>query len=329
MHRTEGDGYILESGNRRFVDKSPPTYVGTVMPGEWANAVQEEIINVVVAAGLTPSVSESADRTLGWNQLKTALFDSEALDTTALADDAVTTDKIFDCDLSKLSWVQANGGADITYASGGITDRLELDLEGITFTKDTTTPDTTNKGLYTYNNIFLEQYDGSDLEYRIYVNGQNANISGIFYTDPTIYESYNASPVVGYTHTRTVSVINEQVNLSYDGLHFVQAGLDSFKTLKFSVADMDGVSWTGSGPWYAYIDTGLSTSSTQPMTAQFRYREVSSGKITVAAATTDTYAYNYIFEQVGGTWRARVTIPDDINGGTYDQRWLTVWYAKI
>jgi hypothetical protein len=116
MHRTEGDGYVLESGYRRFVDQDLPYEPGTVLPSEWANAVQEELVNLIESAGLTLETSAANDRTSGWTQLKEAIFESAAIDTAALADGAVTDDKMASCALGKIIW--GGSGFDIESVSG-------------------------------------------------------------------------------------------------------------------------------------------------------------------------------------------------------------------
>ena len=111
MHRIDYDGYVTESGLRRFIDQLEPGTPGTILGAQWMNAVQEELANVVTAAGETVQASPSADRAAGWHQLADAIFESNAIGenamapnaihTAAIADDAVTKEKISSVDLSR------------------------------------------------------------------------------------------------------------------------------------------------------------------------------------------------------------------------------------
>ncbi len=119
MHRVDSDGYVMEGVNRRFIDQALPGTPGTVDGAEWNNAVQEELLGVLAAAGITPAASSAADRAGGWSQLAQAIFQSGAIGTNALANFAVTTAKI------------ANGsvtGAKIDVNSVGNTQITDLDL---------------------------------------------------------------------------------------------------------------------------------------------------------------------------------------------------------
>lgn len=93
MHRVDADGYITVLGERRFVDRSLPTYEGTVDGANWNNAVQEEIATVVEHAGLTLRSTGAADESAGWTQLKEAIFDSGKIGDAALDND-IGLDKI-------------------------------------------------------------------------------------------------------------------------------------------------------------------------------------------------------------------------------------------
>jgi hypothetical protein len=113
MHRIDYDGYVEEGGLRRFIDEVIPGTPGTILGAEWMNAVQEEILGCLTAAGITPRNSSVTDRAGGWGQLATALFSSRKLGEAALEADCITTDKlrdlavtddkIFGLDLAKVS----------------------------------------------------------------------------------------------------------------------------------------------------------------------------------------------------------------------------------
>lgn len=58
MHRIDGEGATQDN---RFTEGNPSTgTIATVVTADWANAVQEEIIAVLEAAGIEPSKSNSA-----------------------------------------------------------------------------------------------------------------------------------------------------------------------------------------------------------------------------------------------------------------------------
>lgn len=89
MHRTEGDGYLDEGGLRRFVDQNLPTYFGTVDTGEYNNAIQEELCNIVELCGGTlngggANGTAAGDRTAGWRQVYDAIFQDGNIDDNAI-----------------------------------------------------------------------------------------------------------------------------------------------------------------------------------------------------------------------------------------------------
>ena len=86
MHRTEGDGYVLEGGLRRFKDRNLPTYIGTIDTAEYNNAVQEEICSIIETLGGTVAVDAATDRTAGWHQLYDLIFQSEKITDAAISD---------------------------------------------------------------------------------------------------------------------------------------------------------------------------------------------------------------------------------------------------
>lgn len=109
MHRVDADGTIDVGGERRFVDRALPTYEGTVDGAYWNNAVQEEIATVVEYAGLTLRASGAADESAGWDQLKTAIFESTAISNGALSSD--------------LSLTKFSQG-DLGWTNGGVTSAM-------------------------------------------------------------------------------------------------------------------------------------------------------------------------------------------------------------
>lgn len=86
MHRTEGDGFVVEGGNNRFKDQALPTYPGTVDTAEYNNAVQEEICNLIELLGGTVEADAATDRANGWRQLYDLLLDDENITDAAMSD---------------------------------------------------------------------------------------------------------------------------------------------------------------------------------------------------------------------------------------------------
>jgi hypothetical protein len=172
MHRTEADGHITESGLRRHVDRNPPV-TGTTLAAEFANAVQEELVNAIVDAGITLNASAAADRTAGWNQLSTAIFNSEAIDTPAIADEAVTNAKIDSVSLSKIT----NGTLDLDETVGSTDYNLSLTEQWIKFTQEIGT--TRHEGFFDHARLILEKKEsGITTEYFQLVAGDGIKFLG-------------------------------------------------------------------------------------------------------------------------------------------------------
>jgi hypothetical protein len=89
-HRTEGAGYVLESGKRRFIDQNLPGTPGTVDPAESSNMFQEEICNVIELQGGTVAASAAADRAAGWRQLNDTIFENGNITESALNPETVS-----------------------------------------------------------------------------------------------------------------------------------------------------------------------------------------------------------------------------------------------
>jgi len=86
MHRTEGDGFVVEGGKNRFKDQALPTYKGTMDTAEYNNAVQEEICNLITMLGGTIEADAATDRANGWFQIYTLLLNSAKITNAAIAD---------------------------------------------------------------------------------------------------------------------------------------------------------------------------------------------------------------------------------------------------
>lgn len=96
MHETEADGFLSESGRRKYQNVALPGIQGTQHDAEDRNAVQFELINAIEYAGITLEADAASDKTAGYVQLREAIFESAAIDTAAIADSAVETAKIND-----------------------------------------------------------------------------------------------------------------------------------------------------------------------------------------------------------------------------------------
>lgn len=81
MHEIDGDGYLSSGGHRYFADEDLPTRKATQVTHQWANAVQEEIANVIRAEGIT--LNTSSESYAAMNQLNAAIDHKVADEATA------------------------------------------------------------------------------------------------------------------------------------------------------------------------------------------------------------------------------------------------------
>jgi hypothetical protein len=88
MHEINGDGYLSSGGHRYFADEDLPTRKATQVTHQWANAVQEEIANVVRAEGIT--LNSPTESYAQMNQLNTAI-DAKVADEASARSAADTT----------------------------------------------------------------------------------------------------------------------------------------------------------------------------------------------------------------------------------------------
>lgn len=91
MHRTDGEDFVEIGGKRYFANENLPTTPGSIMDENFSNALQEEIIAAIEAAGITIAVDGDSDPR---DQLMKAIFQSESISTLGLADGGVETDKL-------------------------------------------------------------------------------------------------------------------------------------------------------------------------------------------------------------------------------------------
>lgn len=319
MHRTEGSGYILEGGLRRFTETPP----GSSVPAEWMNAVQEEIANVLVAANVTIKATAALDRSANWDQMAEAIFSSEAIDTAALADDAVTDDKISDCDVSKLTYDAAFGGADLEHISGGVTYNLTIKANNLALTRSEGVLE--DSVVLTTNGIEITHLDSGSVDDYAVFESSGVNVS--HWTSYLITGYTTAfNPFDGFTNFwMSGSSVFSSATLKYSGLQFIDNGTSSGDPVKCASFSFDGVTWTGSSPYYGTITSTLHGNN-KPLMAQFSWRVVSSGITHVANSNNFSTVYDYTFTPNGSYWDIQVAVPLDLNGATYDRRKLLVWY---
>lgn len=191
MHRNDGPNFTTIGGLRFFEDINAPGTVGTTMISDFANAVQEEIAGVIEGVGLALNPSGTADTSAGWGQLYRAIFETSAINTSALSDSAVTaakldsgaviTDKILngavtnvkiaDYDLSKgfgqIAVSEVAGPATNTWTASALSDTRSLSTIGFTGAATRSAQTTT----FTANGV--DSVFGAD---GIRFDGNNANL---------------------------------------------------------------------------------------------------------------------------------------------------------
>lgn len=98
MHYTEGDGKLFDptAGHNIYADEDPPTRDATQFTHESANALTEEIANVIKSTGV--SLNASSETIAQMTQLKTAIDkkDQDVTDALEAIIDALDTDDIAD-----------------------------------------------------------------------------------------------------------------------------------------------------------------------------------------------------------------------------------------
>ena len=115
MHRNEGANMNLEGAIPRFIDRNLPGQPGSTAMAEWANAITDELINVLEEAGITYNSTAAEDRAQGWVQLRNAIFRSNKLGAPAIEGGSLTyfhlsTDTLYNQDLLPLFVRQLSPG---------------------------------------------------------------------------------------------------------------------------------------------------------------------------------------------------------------------------
>lgn len=339
MHRTEGDGYRIEGLKRRHVDQNLPATPGTTGSAEFFNALQEELINAIEYAGLTISADGATDRSIGWDQLKQAIFESSAIDTTAIKNNAITNDKILGLSFDKLT----AGTTSISETVGDYTYRTTIDgnqtlLFQLRRENNTTSIDETC-GL-SYDDIFSKQYDNLlvkqevNLNYdRLLMNDQsNISYTRNFYFDSAylyIDKNVSSSSTVTYveisestglTHKSTVSsILNESVILNYNGLKFKRSGY----AIQHMIVDCSS-GWSGSGPYTNTVNLLNMPTNATCLMATLSARN-STSKITYFEDYSDSNIPKSMYIDMS---TYQVSISTDFNPANCDRIYLTVWYTR-
>jgi hypothetical protein len=318
MHRTEGPQYETSTGVRLHKIYPPP---GTIANSEYLNAIQEEMVHAIEYAGITINSTAALDRTDGWHQLRDAIFLSEAIGTEAIADSAITDDKVSDVDISKLTYSNSLGGADLSYVNGS-------DTYGLTFSPQELKL-TLSSGIYESSfTVVAGSLALTEKASSVITGSLSMNTTGFSFADWNTYpvsgDTFSGNATEGMAHTLISggSAYN-QAKFNYDGINYKENGTDAGGPIKFRVFDFDGASWSGTGPYSATI-TPFFSASNRPLSAEFSYRTVATGNITVVKGSSASVTYDTIFSSSSITY----TMFNDISGSSYDRRRLLVWYAS-
>ena len=343
MHRTTGDDYVtIGSLPNQHIDQSLPGTPGTTLSAEFANALQEEIINVIEEAGITIETDPAIDRSNGFIQLKDALFSSQALDTLAIKDDAINDDKISDVSLSKL----INGTTDIAVSAGGFTDYLWIKNDGAIYRRKG--PDGST---YPYDQVYFDHLSLSTLHMdnvttyqRSWIQKDEIKIESVGHAiydnyksdwsidsleflrerdDGTIDNFLRVSVSDGFYISRIGSAVTtKDVSLNYDGLKFY----DSSWRIRHKVLLLPSSGWSEVGGSYTYlIDTGI-VNTAKIIAGHFTIKS-SSG--IVYAMHSSTYEVEHLlFTEGASTYTASIKLPYDPQGASFTDRFITLWYTE-
>lgn len=305
MHYTEAarTAQIAPFGTiNQHVDQNLPTTAGSTISAEFVNALMFEIAQCITYAGLTIEADSVTDRSNEFAQLKTAIFLSGAIDTDALADEAVTDDKIYSVSLDKLiagDFVDSIVSGDITYninfkfsETYQLFQMYKTDVSG-SVTVDTASLTTTALTI-------------------------NESILGIVRDQCQIKNS--GILIQGYDAAGEADGL---ASLTQSGLTF----LNSWKAIRHKVISLSSVSFSSSGSDYlsASFDTGL------PLTAKILMAQVSYDQTVLSIryiGNTGRDASDCFFDYASeDTIYGRVLVSDDISGEAYDNQRLTIIYS--
>jgi len=299
MHFTQGarlDTIAPYGTIDQHVNQNLPTVGGSTVSAEFLNALMFEIANVIEFVGMTVEANSATDRTNGFAQLVEAIFESEFIDTGALADEAVTSAKIYDVSLDKIS----NGKTDLTYVSGTITYQFDLDVDASVFLLG-----------------FTETDSATGIEYQADLRSTR-----------TLFEKYDTSVLVGYSQLdneqlliRDYSALSAETGrakLATDGLFFLNSG----KSIKHYVGAtgltfaLDGIR----GDYYLTVVTSI-PGTVRVLMAQFTYTD------TAAAQVQRSRPGSIEFVAAGGFLSADIRYDADPTAAIVSDAYLTIIYS--
>jgi hypothetical protein len=343
MHYTEGFGRkTVGGGVYEHEDQSLPGTPGTSVSAEMMNAFMYEMANIVTYAGLTVKSTAAADRSSGFIQVRDAIFSSAKIDTAALANGAVTNDKINSVSLSKLTdgnMVTTSSDATYTYIRTGSSKSDQFRRSALA----SSATEYVNMGSY---NLDLYTYDSTGtLEYKTQIlsssiTQEDFNTTSITKTctiQSGVYDSEKSD-------TSGSNPVTTSANFSYSGMttNLTDIGTpannrtatlgyilglkfeNSTYGAKFAVFDM-GSSWLGGGPYTATVSSGL-PNTYRILGMSFNYEISATGN--VFEPTTAILSMQASSPTVAGEYDAVVTSVDDLTSG-YTRRYLTVWYSEV
>lgn len=322
MHRVDSTGYVTESGKRLFINRNLPSVPGTTVGAEWKNAVQEEIAQLIEYAGLTLSASAAADKTAGWDQLKTAIFESAAIDTAAIKNDAITNAKIDGVSLSKLE----DGITDITKVYSTVEHILNIDPTEFKITRQPIGGSVydTHFAQHTYQGLFAKKTSDTvastdinriwlwfdKLEFWKKSIGSYEILFDCDYTYSTIRIDYDTG---SYKYSRMGHSTGFRVN-DYD----VSSGYTKYMTInengltydndgwriKHKVINESSSGWSGSGPYTKTIDLDIGYGGNiYPVIWKFTYKGGPGG--------TRLYDSLMVPKDSATKWEAELSLNDD------------------
>jgi len=297
MHYTEGarTSTIAPFGTiNQHVNQNLPTTGGSTVSAEFLNALMFEVANAITFAGLSIEADSATDRANGFAQLAEAIFESGAIDTDALADGAVTSAKVDEVSLTKLS----AGSTDIDFVSGDLTYHLDLDAGN---TSSLVRCIMTDAGASTVDQTYL-RHDGiviTDILSTVTRNTHTLASTGI------LIREYSAA-----------AVETGRAGLAVSGLSFLSSG----KTIKHKACSAAGLTYVYDevlGDYYITVTTSIPEAAVILM-AQYSYTGPT-WRVVDNAATIHFYISS-------GYWKARVRYDDDPAYIDSDE-WLTIIYS--
>lgn len=131
MHRIEGAYYDASGGTNLFQDSSS---IGTRLTAAWFNAVQEELCNLLIGLGGTPT---TAGADTARNQLYSIMETAGIAKPAVTRYDAMTSDVTFTCPYgaNKIIIAEPTGATRYIVPSGTFTDGFLLTIMNISTTQ--------------------------------------------------------------------------------------------------------------------------------------------------------------------------------------------------